>query len=89
MNTKFYEQDVQRIFKENECWYEWWVNTDGSIEIKVEWGDWKHDHLFLKYIMRKNHYRHIDEVVTEEDGSDTYSAIHTFKYGAWKKNQPH
>jgi hypothetical protein len=27
-------------------------------------------------------------VVTEEDGSDTYSAIHTFKYGAWKKISP-
>lgn len=82
MNVQFYKDDVKRIFKENDCFYEWWVNFDGSIEVSVDWGDWKHDHLFLRYIMRKNHYRETNVVVTEEDGSDAYSAIHTFKYGA-------
>ena len=82
MNIAFYEEDVKRIFKENNLTYEWWVNFDGTIVVNVEWGDWKHDHAFLNYIMRKNHYRCIDEVVTEEDGSDTYSATHYFKYGA-------
>ena len=82
MNTTFYEQDIKRIFKENECYYDWSIDSfDGTIEINVEWGDWKHDHLFLKHIMWKNHYRQTNEVVTEEDGSDTYSAIHYFKYG--------
>ena len=82
MNIAFYKEDVKRIFKENNLTYEWWVNFDGTIVVNVEWGDWKHDHAFLNYIMRKNHYRCIDEVVTEEDGSDTYSATHYFKYGA-------
>ena len=82
MNITFYKEDVKRIFKENNLTYEWWVNFDGTIVVNVEWGDWKHDHAFLNYIMRKNHYRCIDEVVTEEDGSDTYSATHYFKYGA-------
>ena len=82
MNIAFYKEDVKKIFKENNLTYEWWVNFDGTIVVNVEWGDWKHDHAFLNYIMRKNHYRGIDEVVTEEDGSDTYSATHYFKYGA-------
>ena len=83
MNIAFYEEDIQRIFKENECHYDYDIcPNNGTIVVCVEWGDWKHDHAFLNYIMRKNHYRCIDEVVTEEDGSDTYSATHYFKYGA-------
>ena len=82
MNIAFYEQDIKRIFKENECYYEYNIcANDGTIVVYVEWGDWKHDHAFLNYIMRENHYRCIDEVVTEENGSDTYSATHVFKYG--------
>ena len=80
MNTKFYEQDVQRIFKEYNCWYEWWVNLDGTIEIKGEWGDWKHDHLYLDNVMKENGWNPIGTETTEEDGSDCYSALHTFKY---------
>jgi hypothetical protein len=72
------DNDIQRIFKENEMWYEWSVDFDGTVEINVEWGDWKHDHLRLKYIMKENGYCPIDENVTEEDGSDAYSAVHTF-----------
>ena len=73
-------KDINKIFKENERWYEWWPNNDGTIDVCVEWGDWKHDHLFLTYIMRKNNYVEVGEEVTEDDGSDTYSSIHTFKY---------
>ena len=81
MNITFYKEDVKRIFKENDIHYEWWVQDDGAVNVIVNWGDWKHDHLFLKHIMWKNHYRRIDEIVTEEDGSDAYSAEYVFKYG--------
>ena len=56
------------------------VNTceDGKIEILIEWGDWKHEHGYLKYLMKKNGFLLIDEQVTEEDGSDCYSAVHTY-----------
>ncbi len=80
MDIEFYEKDIKRIFKENDCYYDWDINPDGTIEVSVEWGDWKHDHLFLNYIMRENHYCLIDEDVTEEDGDDAYSSIHTFEY---------
>jgi hypothetical protein len=83
MNIAFYTQDIQRIFKENNCYYDYDIDfKDGTISVYVEWGDWKHDHIFLKHIMWENHYRQIEEVVTEEDGSDCYSATHYFKYGA-------
>ena len=82
MNIEFYKEDVKRIFKENNLTYEWWVNpTDGSIVVEVVWGDWKHDHGFLKHIMWKNHYRVVSQVTTEEDGSDAFSAEYEFKYG--------
>ena len=74
------KKDIKTIFKENERWYEWWTNSDGTIDVSVEWGDWKHDHLFLNHIMRENNYFKVNELITEEDGSDTYSSIHTFKY---------
>ena len=80
MNNLSLQKKVDNVLKENKCWYDTWVNSDGTIEVNVEWGDWKHDHLFLEHIMSENNFKHIDEDVTEEDGSDTYSSIHTFRY---------
>lgn len=82
MNISFYKTDIKRIFKENGVYYDWDIcPTDGTITINVEWGDWKHDHLFLQYIMRQNNYRVVSRVVTEEDDTDCYSAEYEFKYG--------
>lgn len=81
MNVTFYKEDVKRIFKENNLTYEWWVEDDGNIVVIVEWGDWKHDHRFLKYIMRKNHYRVVLRIITEDDESDVFSAKYVFEYG--------
>lgn len=82
MNITFYKEDIKRIFKENNLHYDWDISpNDGTIEVYIDWGDWKHDHIFLKNVMWKNHYRQIDEIVTEEDETDAYSAIHYFKYG--------
>ena len=75
------EQDIKKIFKENDLNYEWDANTDGTIDVDVVWGDWKHDHLYLRHVMTKNGYTQVYEMVTEEDGDDAYSSIHTFKYG--------
>lgn len=57
--------------------------TDGThIFGDIVWGDWKHDHLRANYLVTEyfkdkgfdiaNH----DYIVTEEDGSDNYSASH-------------
>ena len=82
MNISFYKRDIARIFKENNLHYEWWVSpTDGTINVIVNWGDWKHDHRYLQYIMARNNYRVVNRVITEESGDDAFSAEYEFKYG--------
>ena len=48
------------------------------VECEISWGDWKHEHLRLKWLMEEIGCVRIGSEVTEEDGSDTYSAIHRF-----------
>ena len=78
MERKDIEKDIQRIFKENKIWHDWDVSLDGSVEISVDCGDWKHDHLYLDHMMMENGYILVAKEVTEEDGGDAYSAVHTF-----------
>ena len=73
------EQDIKRIFKENKLCYDYFIRTDGTIQVNVEYGDWKHDHFYLDYIMEHNGYRLKSMIVTEEDGSDCYSSVHLFE----------
>lgn len=83
MNVSFYRTDINRIFKENNLCYDSYISTtDGVIGITIEDGDWKHDHIRLNYIMRKNHYRLIKEVEIGTSEDDCYSSTHYFKYGA-------
>lgn len=57
--------------------YEW--DENGKITISIEWGDWKHEHLAADYFMSKLGYDVMYTETTEEDGSDCYSAEHTYK----------
>ena len=76
-------ETIKRIYnrlKEENFFYE--VYYDFSNEefiIEVEWGDWRHDHLRIDYIMAELGFTKIDVVTTEEDGSDCYSANHIYK----------
>ena len=54
-------------------------NMNGEITIYIEWGDWKHDHLFCDHIMNNLGYYLCSETETETDGSDCYSSIHKYK----------
>ena len=78
MNITFYEQDIKRIFNENELCYEYAVNDNGTIEVYIDWGDWKHDHRWCEDLMGYLGYGELGCEVTEEDGSDCYSAVHYF-----------
>ena len=51
---------------------------NNHICIEIHWGDWKKSHIHLKHLMSQNGYKHVNTQITEEDGSDCYSAIHTF-----------
>ena len=63
-------------------------NRTINIDISIEWGDWKHEHLRLDHLMydiiyeynrdlAKSFYK-VNEETTDEDDSDTYSAIHKY-----------
>lgn len=52
---------------------------EGRFAILIEWGDWKHDHMYCDHLMKEIGYICIEEEITEEDGSDCYSAIHTYE----------
>lgn len=54
--------------------------------INVEWGDWKHEHAALDEIAKEaTHPIDIEVKITEEDGSDCYSAEHWYYYAPIKK----
>ena len=52
---------------------------DGNICIDVTWGDWKHDHENVDFVMKDAFGCELaQEIVAEEDGSDVYSSIHVY-----------
>ena len=53
--------------------------TEDGFIISVEWGDWKHDHRYLEHIMGELDYILIGKKITNEDGSDCYSADHYYQ----------
>lgn len=54
-------------------------STGGFLSVHIHWGDWKHDHLWSENLMKYIGYVRVATQVTEEDGSDTYSAVHVYK----------
>lgn len=53
--------------------------ADTRVMVEIEWGDWKHDHLRCDDLMKAKGYTLVEEEVTEEDGSDCYSAIRHYE----------
>lgn len=71
-------QELRNYINENDIFADVY-ETASSFIISIEWGDWKHDHLYLTHLMKKRGYKEINCVVTEENGSDCYSAEHYFR----------
>lgn len=75
-------QTITNYLKDNGIYAD--VSEDSNedyghvIRVLIEWGDWKHDHLWCEDLMGYLDYTEIDSQVTEDDGSDTYSAVHRF-----------
>ena len=53
--------------------------ADTRVMVEIEWGDWKHDHLRCDALMKAKGYTLVEEEVTEEDGSDCFSAIRHYE----------
>lgn len=81
-NTTFQVEDlhkvVSEVLKKGNLNGELEIHANGVISVFIEWGDWKHEHVCLRCLMKQNGFEEILENVTEEDGGDCYSAIHSF-----------
>ena len=73
---------VSRIFREHQFHYEWYVQHDRRLlNVDVEWGDWKHDHLHLDYVMAAEGFTPVSTRPFGEDTmDDTYSATHVYSF---------
>ena len=73
-------EEVKGIFKAFEMCYDYSVSpTDGTIEVEVEDGDWKHDHLYLDRVMNDKGFDLTGTNIREESDGDWYTATHFFK----------
>lgn len=69
---------ARAYFKEQDTYYDMYISGN-TVKVDITWGDWKHDHLFVDHVFTTIlGAKHYSTEVTEEDGSDTYSAIHTY-----------
>ena len=71
---------IRELLSANKMYYDFNVDSQGFIEITVENGDWKHDHLALRNIMREAGYIMFSRVIKDEDnGDDSFSAVYKYK----------
>jgi hypothetical protein len=82
-NIGDYRKELQQYLKSEGFDYFVDETFDGRLCIEIHWGDWKHEHRRADYLVRqffmdKGLGVHVDEQVTEEDGSDCYSAEHYY-----------
>ena len=74
---------VRAFFREKELPYEWYVTAGGKVEVYVPDGDWKHDHVYLDWVMRDNGYEKVGERrIGEPTGGDWYSSVHAYRIPA-------
>ena len=71
---------IQSFLNENGVWAEVYPYQHDMpvLVVDIEWGDWRHSHLWAKDLMSYLGYIEVGSKVTEENGSDTYSAEHYF-----------
>ena len=71
------DESLEKYLADNECYGD--VNENNNVvSVNIEWGDWKHSHLWLEQLMKYIGYTQIEEYITEECGSDCYSSTHLF-----------
>jgi hypothetical protein len=74
-----YREELNAYLKTNKYPYGLEETTDNRLVCEIHWGDWKHEHLRLDWLVqeffeKKGLVVRKEVYVTEEDGSDCYSA---------------
>ena len=69
---------IQEILNENKIFGEIIEDTENYVGIEITWGDWKHEHCRLRYLItdKMQNIERYEQITTDEDDSDCYSAIH-------------
>lgn len=70
-------QQLQNYLKEHNI-YALVEEFNNQFIIDIDYGDWKHDHLYLQLLMNELHYTLVDKVITSSDDSDCYSATYYY-----------
>lgn len=73
-------ESVENMLREGGIYADVWPydGDDGipAVVVKIDWGDWKHEHARAKWLCIGHGGKIVGSTVTEEDGSDCYSAEH-------------
>ena len=71
--------EIETYLRERGIPCEVFAPKDNSfIDVNIEWGDWKHDHIYCDELMAELGYYLSSECETDEDGSDCYSSTHHY-----------
>lgn len=75
----YIEDTIHQFLDDNGVWCEVYTQMGRKvISVHIDWGDWSHSHRWCVTLMGYLGYTEIGNRVTEEDGSDCYSAEHYF-----------
>lgn len=77
-------EKVQRMLDEEGVRAEVFAFPRGlpAVVVSIPWGDWKHEHARAKWLCKMHGGMVMSTVVTEEDGSDCFSAEHSIAFFA-------
>ena len=73
-------QNIQKLLSDNKMPYDFGIDSQGFIEITIIDGDWKHDHIALKNVMKEAGYFPFGgRIIGDDNGDDSFSAIYKFR----------
>ena len=71
-------QEIEAYLVDNDLYTDAVYEIDDTVKIEIQWGDWKHEHGRCRHLMAQIGYTQENQEVIDDDGSDCYSAIHTY-----------
>lgn len=82
-NTKIYKiiEKINKKLMDNMIVADvYHTGLPGQVCVEILWGDWKHEHVRTKLLVQDMGGFYVGSQTIEEDGSDCYSAVHTFLF---------
>lgn len=75
-------EKIEKMLDENHIHCEVYVEPPLPVVcVQINWGDWKHEHLRADLLVKEKFSPiFVTERLTEEDGSDCYSAVHKYLF---------